>query len=152
MSERIEGILALPAGLAPGSLAYGERIEAIDAEPGATTEAAAQSLLDEVRRGAAPLILPGFIDGHVHGGGGGDTMDGADGVRTLAAFHLRHGTTTLLPTTITNPWPDVLRALQGVHTVMDDPVAPYGGPLPSIRVRTSRGPSSAPTGSARSRP
>ncbi|MDA0700388.1 MAG: hypothetical protein O3A02_04165, partial [bacterium] len=29
--------------------------------------------------------VPGFIDVHVHGGGGGDTMDGADGVRAVAA-------------------------------------------------------------------
>jgi N-acetylglucosamine-6-phosphate deacetylase len=144
MSERIEGILALPAGLAPGTLAYGERIEAIDAAPAATTEAAAESLLDEVRRGAAPLILPGFIDAHVHGGGGGDTMDGEGGVRTLAAFHLRHGTTTLLPTTITNPWPDVLRALQGVRRVMDEPVAEDGGPLPSIPGAHLEGPFISP--------
>jgi len=70
------------------------------------------------RRLEGPYILPGFIDTHVHGGGGGDTMDGALGVRTVAAFHLRHGTTTLLPTTLTNPWERVLEALQGVKAVM----------------------------------
>jgi len=64
-----------------------------------------------------PWILPGFVDVHVHGGGGGDAMDGPDGVRTLAAAHLRHGTTTLLPTTLTAPWPDVTTALRGVATV-----------------------------------
>jgi len=144
MSERLEGILALPTGLAAGTLAYGERIESIDTGPPATTGAAMDTLLDEVRRGDAPLILPGFVDGHVHGGGGGDTMDGPDGVRTLAAFHLRHGTTTLLPTTITNPWPDVLRALRGVRAVMDDPAAPDGGPLPSIAGAHLEGPFISP--------
>uniref|UniRef100_UPI000C7F17C4 N-acetylglucosamine-6-phosphate deacetylase n=1 Tax=Deinococcus planocerae TaxID=1737569 RepID=UPI000C7F17C4 len=68
------------------------------------------------------FILPGFVDTHVHGGAGGDTMDGAAGVRTLARFHARHGTTTLLPTTITNPWPNVLGALAGVRQVMDEGV------------------------------
>lgn len=64
-------------------------------------------------------LLPGFIDTHLHGGGGGDTMDGAVGVRTLARFHLRHGTTTLYPTTITNPWERVLSALNGVREVRE---------------------------------
>ncbi|WP_309570865.1 amidohydrolase family protein [Deinococcus sp.] len=72
------------------------------------------------------LILPGFIDAHVHGGNGSDTMDGATGVRELARFHARHGTTTLLPTTITNPWENVLDALNAVRDVMRGGVS--GGP------------------------
>src|SRR5690606_41367550 len=56
----------------------------------------------------------GFIEVHVKGGGGGDTMAGPVGVVVLALLHVRHGTTTLLPTTITHPWPDVLRALRAV--------------------------------------
>ena len=64
------------------------------------------------------FILPGFIDTHVHGGAGADTMDGAEGVRTLARFHLSHGTTTLYPTTITSPWENVLAALKGVREVI----------------------------------
>ncbi len=63
-------------------------------------------------------VLPGFIDTHVHGGGGGDTMDGAEGVRTLAKFHLQHGTTTLYPTTITNPWENILSALKSTKEMM----------------------------------
>ncbi len=66
-----------------------------------------------------PYILPGFIDTHVHGGDGGDTMDGAQGVRTLARFHVQRGTTTLLPTTMTNPWEEVLGALRGVKEVAE---------------------------------
>ncbi|MEZ4631609.1 MAG: hypothetical protein R2880_13025 [Deinococcales bacterium] len=31
--------------------------------------------------GSSHYILPGFIDVHVHGGGGGDTMDGAEGLK-----------------------------------------------------------------------
>ncbi|MCA9839772.1 MAG: amidohydrolase family protein, partial [Trueperaceae bacterium] len=69
----------------------------------------------------APLVLPGFIDTHVHGGGGADTMDGAAGVRKLARFHLEHGTTTLYPTTITNPWSKIIAALRGVKEVISEP-------------------------------
>ena len=50
-------------------------------------------------RGA--FLAPGFIDLHVHGGGGADFMDGdAAAVRTALATHARHGTTTIFPTTI----------------------------------------------------
>lgn len=69
-----------------------------------------------------PSIVPGFIDVHVHGGGGFDTMDGPDGVCGLARFHARHGTTALLATTITNPWDRVLGALEGVREVMSQPI------------------------------
>ena len=67
------------------------------------------------------FVVPGFIDVHVHGGGGADAMDGEEGVRRLARFHARHGTTTLLPTTITNPWPRIVAALHAIRTVRDRP-------------------------------
>ena len=62
-------------------------------------------------------ILPDFIDGHVHGGGGVDTMDGVGAIETLFRFHLTHGTTTILPTTITAPWSDVMDAFQSIEEV-----------------------------------
>nr|WP_242403035.1 N-acetylglucosamine-6-phosphate deacetylase [Deinococcus deserti] len=68
------------------------------------------------------LILPGFIDTHVHGGGGGDTMDGVKGIREMARTHARFGTTTLLPTTMTAPWPEVVGALRAVKAVMEEGV------------------------------
>lgn len=47
-------------------------------------------------------ISPGFIDIHVHGGGGADFMDGTvPAVRTVLAAHAQHGTTTIFPTTTT---------------------------------------------------
>jgi N-acetylglucosamine-6-phosphate deacetylase len=45
-------------------------------------------------------LAPGFVDLHVHGGAGADFMDGtADTFRTVCQAHLRHGTTSLCPTT-----------------------------------------------------
>lgn len=53
-----------------------------------------------VVRGA--YVTPGYIDLHVHGGDGADYMDGtAEAVRTCNRAHLRHGTTTIFPTTTT---------------------------------------------------
>ncbi|MDF7673707.1 N-acetylglucosamine-6-phosphate deacetylase [Acetobacteraceae bacterium ESL0709] len=71
-------------------------------------------------------ILPGFIDAHVHGGDGADMMDGVDALKHMARFHLRHGTTTILPTTITRPWEDIKSALQAVSLVISRGIE--GGP------------------------
>jgi N-acetylglucosamine-6-phosphate deacetylase len=46
------------------------------------------------------FISPGFVDLHVHGGGGGDFMDGtADAFRAALKANARHGTTRLAATT-----------------------------------------------------
>lgn len=44
-------------------------------------------------------LCPGFVDLHVHGGDGADFMDGtAEAFRTVCRCHVRHGTTSLTPT------------------------------------------------------
>jgi len=49
-----------------------------------------------------PLIMPGFIDIHIHGGGGADTMDATPAAfETISRTHARYGTTGLLLTTVT---------------------------------------------------
>ena len=46
-------------------------------------------------------VLPGYIDLHVHGGGGAQcNTDDPDEVAAMARFHARHGTTALLATTV----------------------------------------------------
>ena len=48
-------------------------------------------------------ISPGFIDMHVHGGGGHDFMDGGvEAFLRVAETHARYGTTAMLPTTLTS--------------------------------------------------
>ena len=49
-------------------------------------------------------ILPGFVDIHVHGGGGTSFTEGtSDDARNAAEFHRRHGSTTLLASLVTAP-------------------------------------------------
>ncbi len=49
------------------------------------------------------FLLAGFIDIHVHGGGGADFMDGSvEAMRLAVNTHLRHGTTTIFPTTMSS--------------------------------------------------
>ncbi len=56
-------------------------------------------------------ISPGFVDIHVHGGGGSDFMDGdLEAVQQSCRAHARHGTTTLFPTTSTGS-PEQIRAM-----------------------------------------
>lgn len=46
-------------------------------------------------------LAPGFIDAHCHGGGGYDFMDGTvDAIVGAARAHMRYGTTTIAPTTL----------------------------------------------------
>jgi N-acetylglucosamine-6-phosphate deacetylase len=54
-----------------------------------------------------PLVLPGFIDLHVHGGGGRDIMEGGDAALRVAELHATHGTTSMLATTMTAPMSDL---------------------------------------------
>ncbi|QQE79248.1 N-acetylglucosamine-6-phosphate deacetylase [Alicyclobacillus sp. SO9] len=49
-------------------------------------------------------ILPGFIDVHVHGGGGAEVMEGTEeAFEQVCTTHAKHGTTGLLLTTVTSP-------------------------------------------------
>jgi N-acetylglucosamine-6-phosphate deacetylase len=57
-------------------------------------------------------VSPGFIDIHVHGGGGGDFMDGQeDAFLSIAELHARFGTTSMVPTTLTSDQEGILKTL-----------------------------------------
>lgn len=65
-------------------------------------------------------VAPGFIDIHVHGGNGADYMDGsADAVRTAGLAHLRHGTTTIFPTTTTGSNAQLSRMIEACIEVRE---------------------------------
>jgi N-acetylglucosamine-6-phosphate deacetylase len=55
--------------------------------------------------GSDDLIVPGFVDMHCHGGGGHTFTTGdAEAARGAAAFHLGHGTTTMLASLVSSPF------------------------------------------------
>ncbi|MBE9466569.1 N-acetylglucosamine-6-phosphate deacetylase [Dyadobacter subterraneus] len=57
-------------------------------------------------------IAPGFIDLHIHGGGGADFMDGTEeAFLTIAKTHAKYGTTSMVPTTLTSEKEDLLKTL-----------------------------------------
>jgi N-acetylglucosamine-6-phosphate deacetylase len=108
MTHSLTGCILTPDGWIRGKLRFDGRIAAIDG--------------DRVHapRDGECLVLPGFIDLHVHGGGGADVMDGHGAIDTVARTHAMHGTTSLLATTMTAPHGDIERALIDVGRVMRD--------------------------------
>jgi N-acetylglucosamine-6-phosphate deacetylase len=57
-------------------------------------------------------ISPGFIDIHIHGGGGHDFMDGTEeAYLKIAELHATYGTTSMAPTTLTCAKEDLLKAI-----------------------------------------
>lgn len=96
----LRGRILTPLGFVDGTITFDAegRIDAIAGTPAA---------LERARDTQGPLILPGFVDLHVHGGGGHDVMEGGDAARQIAALHARHGTTSMLATTMTAPMSDL---------------------------------------------
>ena len=61
-------------------------------------------------------LAPGFIDLHVHGALGQDTMDAStEALRTVCDFHASGGTTSLLLTTATAPLDEIVKVLQAIR-------------------------------------
>ena len=61
-------------------------------------------------------LAPGFIDLHVHGALGSDTMEAsAEAFRSICDFHASGGTTSLLLTTATAPLDEIVKVLQAVR-------------------------------------
>ena len=102
----VEGLILTPGAWLRGRLVHDAgRILALQGESVGE---------DAWRTSSEPILLPGFIDLHVHGGGGADVMQGGDAVHTLARSHARFGTTALLATTMTAPRAEIEAALRAV--------------------------------------
>ncbi|MBR2612740.1 MAG: amidohydrolase family protein [Clostridia bacterium] len=72
-------------------------------------------------------LLAGFIDIHCHGGNGHDFMDAStEEMREIARFHLSHGTTTLVATTLTDTWEHIEGALSRFASLGDDTLTLHG--------------------------
>jgi N-acetylglucosamine-6-phosphate deacetylase len=67
------------------------------------------------------LIVPGFIDLHIHGGDGADFMDADERANArILAFHARHGTTALMATTLSGSVADLQNAVAAVARSSDE--------------------------------
>lgn len=67
-------------------------------------------------------LSAGFVDMHVHGGGGFDVMDGdVQSVREVAKMHLSHGTTSIFPTTVAAGREITKKVVENIKSAMDFP-------------------------------
>jgi N-acetylglucosamine-6-phosphate deacetylase len=69
----------------------------------------------------ARTVVPGFVDIHVHGGGGHSfTAGDHEAISAGVAFHVRHGTTTTLLSLVTAPADDLAAASASIARFLDD--------------------------------
>ena len=104
---KISGQLVKADGIRPVAIAFDDSFQEIQEDPSAGPD----------------LILPGTLDWHNHGGGGGDVMDGEPGIRSLARTHLRFGMTGFLATTVTASDDAIENVIEAVQRVMSNPRA-----------------------------
>ncbi|MEO8439197.1 MAG: N-acetylglucosamine-6-phosphate deacetylase [Spartobacteria bacterium] len=104
------GRLIFPDRIAEGlSLRVADgKIAAVESEPPQPEE--------EVFDLGENLLAPGFIDLHVHGAVGRDTMEGTvEAFRAICDYHLGGGTTSLLLTTVTAPLEEIGRVVRRIN-------------------------------------
>ncbi|GKX31566.1 N-acetylglucosamine-6-phosphate deacetylase [Vallitalea longa] len=66
-------------------------------------------------------VVPGFIDVHIHGYKGHDTMEGdINGLRTISRLIAENGVTSFLPTTMTMDVPIIRKSLQTIKEIIED--------------------------------
>jgi len=83
-------------------------------------------------------LAPGFVEIHSHGAGGADFMDATPDAFTRAAeCHLRHGVTTLLPTSVATDMEGVMQFLRAFKQVKGPymPGVHLEGPYLSMEMR-----------------
>ena len=106
--------LILSDAIERGSLSIGNgRIQKIskDATPAARSKGERMDL-----RGG--FLAPGFVDLHIHGALGRDTMEGRlDAFREITDFHLKGGTTSLTLTTLSASQTDILSTLDAIAPI-----------------------------------
>ena len=76
------------------------------------------------------LLAPAMLDIHVHGAAGHDVIEGtADGISHVSRYLATRGVGAWLPTTVTAPVDDILRALDGLATLIEQGTLPGAQPL-----------------------
>jgi N-acetylglucosamine-6-phosphate deacetylase len=105
--------LVLPDGIRDG-------LELV-VEGGKITEIREQSSSAEAIDLRGNYLAPGFIDLHIHGALGRDTMEAKlEAFRVICDYHATGGTTSLLLTTVTAPVSDIVDVLKAVRSVRND--------------------------------
>jgi N-acetylglucosamine-6-phosphate deacetylase len=81
------------------------------------------------------IVVPGFVDIHIHGAGGHDVMSSTDeALATVTRTVARHGTTSILATTVTAPPDETRKSLEEISRYLSSPanVQPPESPAAEI--------------------
>ena len=73
-----------------------------------------------VADGSRRMLLPGFVDLHVHGGGGYSHEEGPEAVLAATAAHRRHGTTRSVISFVSDTVDVLAERLSSVADLMDE--------------------------------
>ena len=73
----------------------------------------------EVVELGSPILSPGFVDQHCHGGGTYAFTDGPDAARAAARSHLRHGTTSVMASLVTDSLENLRRQMDALAPLVD---------------------------------
>ena len=69
---------------------------------------------------AGSVLAPGFVDMHIHGGGGHDVMeDSGSSLPAIETLLVQHGVTSYFPTTVTAPLDATLQALDRLASAIE---------------------------------
>ena len=116
--------------LSPGTLVIdGDRIAEI--RPGTAPGAIAGSHAPPPFAFHGHYIIPGFIDVHVHGVDGVDSLDAGEAISSIAAKLPRYGVTAFCPTTVACAPGALRRALEQVQHARQTPAARAARVLPA---------------------
>lgn len=115
--------------ITPGALLIeGERI--LEVGSAEILEKQCKKYVDRIFDVERQVVAPGFIDIHVHGGGGAEAMDGTvQALKCMAGFFAQHGVTGFLPTIQAAPKEDMIRAIQATVSAMELQQKDYGSGL-----------------------
>lgn len=82
---------------------------------------------------AGDYLFPGFVDVHIHGGGGADFMDATpQAFERAVKAHLERGTTTLVPTAMTATRQELLAFMDAFHRFRE--TSPYAVHTPGLHL------------------
>ena len=105
--------IIFPEKIVKGSIAFSDKIEDIQKN--------IENINAEEIDAAGMYLAPGFIDIHIHGAGGHDTMDDdPQSINEISKYLIRSGVTSFLPTTMTMPSDDIKRTLGNIKKAINN--------------------------------
>ncbi len=113
--------------IAAGRIFDGEQFlydQAVIVENGLVTQVLPEGQVPGAARYPDSTLVPGFVDVQVNGGGGVLFNDSptVEGIRAIMAAHRRFGTTSLLPTLISDRWEVIMQAASAIESALQQQV------------------------------